>query len=181
MRQYPAADGGLGIGSGWLTEVASIGDPIAIRLRANPGFATPMDPATPLVLIGNGTGLAGLMAHLRERARTGGAPAWLLYGERSSAFDRPLAAELDALQAAGTLERIDRAFSRDAGCGRYVQALVAEQADRMLDWADRGAAIYVCGSLVGMAGAVDAELRIILGDDRVEAMSEAGLYRRDIY
>ena len=51
----------------------------------------------------------------------------------------------------------------------------------MLDWANRGAAIYVCGSLVGMAGAVDAELRIILGDDRVEAMSEAGLYRRDIY
>jgi sulfite reductase (NADPH) flavoprotein alpha-component len=140
-----------------------------------------MDPATPLVLIGNGTGLAGLMAHLRERVRTGGAPAWLIYGERSSAYDRPLAAELDALHAAGTLERIDRAFSRDAGCGRYVQALVAEQADRMLDWANRGAAIYVCGSLVGMAGAVDAELRIILGDDRVEAMSEAGLYRRDIY
>jgi sulfite reductase (NADPH) flavoprotein alpha-component len=181
VRQCPAADGGLGIGSGWLTDVASIGDPIAIRLRANPGFATPMDPATPLVLIGNGTGLAGLMAHLRERARTGGAPAWLLYGERSSAYDRPLAAELDALHAAGTLERIDRAFSRDAGCGRYVQALVAEQAARMLDWANRGAAIYVCGSLVGMAGAVDAELRIILGDDRVEAMSEAGLYRRDIY
>ncbi|MEG8054561.1 hypothetical protein QP185_17570 [Sphingomonas aerolata] len=140
-----------------------------------------MDPATPLVLIGNGTGLAGLMAHLRERARTGGAPAWLLYGERSSAFDRPLAAELDALQAAGTLER-DRPRLL-ARCGLRALCPGAGRGTSRPDarLGGPGAAIYVCGSLVGMAGAVDAELRIILGDDRVEAMSEAGLYRRDIY
>jgi sulfite reductase (NADPH) flavoprotein alpha-component len=181
IRQCPAADGGLGIGSGWLTSIAAIGDPIQIRLRANPGFAPPADIATPLVLIGNGTGLAGLMAHLRDRDRTGGAPAWLLYGERSAAHDRPLAVELEALRAKGTLARIDRAFSREAGCGRYVQQLVLDQAKEIGVWADRGAAFYVCGSLAGMAPAVDAALRSILGDKRVETMIANHLYCRDIY
>ncbi|TCM06587.1 MULTISPECIES: hypothetical protein [unclassified Sphingomonas] len=51
----------------------------------------------------------------------------------------------------------------------------------MLEWADRGAAIYVCGSLAGMASAVDAALRAILGDARLEEMAEQGRYCRDIY
>ncbi|MCP8891520.1 PepSY domain-containing protein [Sphingomonas faeni] len=181
VRQCPAADGGLGIGSGWLTKIAAIGDPIPVRIRANPGFAAPEDPATPLVLIGNGTGLAGLMAHLRDRAQTGGGPAWLLYGERSAGHDRPFADELGVLLGRGTLARIDRAFSRDAGCGRYVQHLLFENASGIVEWADRGAAFYVCGSLAGMASAVDAALRAILGDDRVETMIATSSYRRDIY
>ena len=181
VRQCPAVDGGLGIGSGWLTKVAAIGDSIPVRIRANPGFAAPEDPATPLVLIGNGTGLAGLMAHLRDRARTGGGAAWLFYGERSADHDRPFADELDGLLGRGTLARIDRAFSRDAGCGRYVQHLLFENAPGIVDWADRGAAFYVCGSLAGMASEVDAALRAILGDDRVETMIATSSYRRDIY
>ncbi|MFD1952060.1 PepSY domain-containing protein [Sphingomonas arantia] len=181
VRQCPAADGGLGIGSGWLTKIAKVGEPVAVQIRANPGFAAPSDPTTPLVLIGNGTGLAGLMAHLRERARTGGAPVWLLYGERSANHDRPFADEIDGYLAAGTLARVDRAFSRDAGCGRYVQQLVVENAGAIVDWADRGAAFYVCGSLAGMAGEVDAALRSILGDGRVETLIADTLYRRDIY
>ncbi len=181
VRQCPAADGGLGIGSGWLTKIAAIGDPIPVRIRANPGFAAPEDPATPLVLIGNGTGIAGLMAHLRDRARTGGGAAWLFYGERSAGHDRPFADELDGLLDRGTLARIDRAFSRDAECGRYVQHLLSENASGIVDWADRGAAFYVCGSLAGMASEVDAALRAILGDDRVETMIATSLYRRDIY
>jgi len=181
VRLCTAPDGGLGIGSGWLTRTAAIDAPVQIRLRANPGFAAPADPATPLVLIGNGTGLAGLMAHLRDRARTGGGPVWLLYGERNGDHDRPFADELERLQADGILTRIDRAFSRDPGDGRYVQHLLAERATEIADWADRRAAFYVCGSLAGMAPAVDAVLRTVLGDDRVEAMIAHNLYRRDIY
>ncbi|MES3101231.1 sulfite reductase flavoprotein subunit alpha [Sphingomonas faeni] len=180
VRACEAPDGGLGIGSGWLTQVAPIGGAVLMRIRDNPGFA-PADPAVPIVLIGNGTGLAGLMAHLRDRAARGGAPAWLLYGERSGAHDRPYAAELATLAGDGPLTRIDRAFSRDADCGRYVQHLVADAADEIIDWADRGAAFYVCGSLAGMASAVDAALRAILGDARLEAMAEQGRYCRDIY
>ncbi len=180
VRACPTPDGGFGLCSGWLTQIAPIGGSVLLRIRHNPGFA-PADPTVPIVLIGNGTGLAGLMAHLRARAAVGGALAWLLYGERSDAHDRPYAAELEALAANGTVARIDQAFSRDAACGRYVQHLVADAADEMLEWVERGAAIYVCGSLAGMASAVDAALRAILGDARLEEMAEQGRYCRDIY
>ncbi len=181
VRQMCAGDGSLGVGSGWLTATAQIGDVVRLRVRDNPGFMPPADAATPLILIGNGTGLAGLMAHLRARMATGGAACWLLYGERSRGSDRPFAAELNAAEAAGVLARVDLAFSRDAECGRYVQHLVAEAADAVADWIARGAAIYVCGSLAGMASGVDAALREILGDERLEELAAHGRYCRDIY
>ncbi len=181
VRLARAEDGCAGIGSGYLCTVAEIGDTVALRVRDNPGFATPEDHSVPLVLIGNGTGIAGLIGHLRDRARAGGAPVWLLFGERSRAHDRPFQAELDALAEAGTLARLDLAFSREPDCGRYVQHLVAEAADEIHAWAMRDAAFYVCGSLAGMASGVDAALREVLGDAYVEAMLNEGRYRRDIY
>jgi sulfite reductase (NADPH) flavoprotein alpha-component len=181
VRQMTAADGAPGVGSGWLTATARIGDAVHVRVRENPGFAPLGDAATPLILIGNGTGLAGLMAHLRARAAAGGEACWLLYGERSRAADRPFADEIAAAETAGVLARVDLAFSCDAACGRYVQHLVAEAADAVADWVARGAAIYVCGSLAGMASGVDAVLREILGDERLEDLAAQGRYCRDIY
>ncbi|MEH3098960.1 sulfite reductase flavoprotein subunit alpha [Sphingomonas adhaesiva] len=181
VRQTPAADGDPGIGSGWLTRTAAIGDPIRLRVRDNPGFAPPRDPATPLILIGNGTGLAGLVAQLRARQAQGGGACWLLYGERSRRFDRPFADVLARAQEEGLLVRTDLAFSRDRDDGRYVQHLVAEGAADLSDWVARGAAVYVCGSLVGMATDVDAVLRDVLGDRQVEELAAEGRYRRDIY
>jgi sulfite reductase (NADPH) flavoprotein alpha-component len=46
---------------------------------------------------------------------------------------------------------------------------------------ENGAAIYVCGSLAGMAPGVDAVLREALGEASVEALREQGRYRRDVY
>ncbi|MNN88955.1 sulfite reductase [compost metagenome] len=51
----------------------------------------------------------------------------------------------------------------------------------MRAWVDAGAAIYVCGSLQGMAGGVDAALQDILGDERLQALQDTGRYRRDVY
>jgi sulfite reductase (NADPH) flavoprotein alpha-component len=51
----------------------------------------------------------------------------------------------------------------------------------LLCWIDEGAAIYVCGSLQGMASVVDAVLRAVLGSEQVDALQEAGRYRRDLY
>jgi sulfite reductase (NADPH) flavoprotein alpha-component len=49
------------------------------------------------------------------------------------------------------------------------------------EWVEQGAVIYVCGSLVGMAGGVDAALTEILGQDQMDQLSAAGRYRRDVY
>ncbi|QSR20091.1 sulfite reductase flavoprotein subunit alpha [Novosphingobium sp. KA1] len=180
VRQVTRSDGTLGHGSGWLTVHAAIGSTTAMRLRSNSGFHTPREPR-PLILIGNGTGIAGLRSHLRQAACSGQGGHWLLLGERNRAHDALLADELAGWLADGTLTRLDRAWSRDADCGRYVQDLVADAAPDIAEWVDRGAAILVCGSLQGMAPAVDAALRMALGEDRLDAMAEAGLYLRDIY
>jgi len=70
-----------------------------------------------------------------------------------------------------------------ARCRRrsYVQALIAENAAEIAAWVERGAAIYVCGSLEGMAPGVHAALEAALGADRLVELTEAGRYRRDVY
>lgn len=180
VRQVTRTDGTLGHGSGWLTAHAEIGGTTAMRLRSNTGFHAPDGPR-PLILIGNGTGIAGLRGHLRQAAQDGQGGHWLLFGERNRAHDALLANELEGWLADGTLARLDRAWSRDPACGRYVQDLVVDAAPVIAEWVGRGAAILVCGSLQGMAPAVDAALRAALGADRLDAMAEVGLYLRDIY
>lgn len=180
VRQLVTSSGELGLGSGWLTTHAAKGDPIQIRIRSNAGFHRP-EGDCPLILIGNGTGIAGLRAHLRERALAGSRGHWLLFGERNARYDAFFKHELESWRADGTLARLDRAYSRDRECGRYVQDLVRQSADQVLQWVADGAAVLVCGSLTGMAPAVDAELRVALGDERVNMLIANGRYRRDVY
>jgi sulfite reductase (NADPH) flavoprotein alpha-component len=45
----------------------------------------------------------------------------------------------------------------------------------------QGAAIYVCGSLQGMAAGVDRALTDILGRDKLEELITENRYRRDVY
>ncbi len=179
VRLMRRPDGSPGLASGWLTQGAAIGDEIGLRVRTNRGFHGP-SAATPIILIGNGTGLAGLRAHVKARA-AGHGGTWLMFGERTAAHDAFHDAELRAWLATGVLTRLDRVFSRDSGDGRYVQALIAEHAAEVAASVDRGAAIYVCGSLEGMASGVQAALEAALGTDRLTELAEAGRYRRDVY
>ena len=72
-------------------------------------------------------------------------------------------------------------FSRDQVHKRYVQDRLGEAAEQLRAWLAEGAAIYVCGSLEGMAGGVDAVLHEVLGEAAVEQLIEQGRYRRDVY
>ncbi|MWL90942.1 sulfite reductase flavoprotein subunit alpha [Cupriavidus sp. SW-Y-13] len=180
VRQTFHADGKLGLASGWLTEHAQVGGHLALRVRTNRSFHAPTD-GRPLILIGNGTGLAGLRAILKARAVQGHHRNWLLFGERSAAHDDFHGAELHAWIKQGVLARMDRAWSRDGGAPHYVQDAVQANAAMIAQWVEQGAAIYVCGSLQGMAGGVHAVLTQILGEERLQGMVEAGGYRRDVY
>jgi sulfite reductase (NADPH) flavoprotein alpha-component len=180
VRQQVGADGRPGLGSGWLCEHAAVGGTIALRLRANPGFHPPAD-ARPLILIGNGTGIAGLRAHLAARIAAGATRNWLLFGERHAAHDNHFAHDLQHWQETGGIERLDAVYSRDGGRHRYVQDALADAAETLRAWIGAGASLYVCGSLRGMAPAVDAVLEQVLGADVREALLLAGRYRRDVY
>jgi len=80
VRQAMRSDGSPGLASGWLTAGAGLGEPIALRLRAHSGFRLGGNAARPLILIGNGTGLAGLRAHLKARAASAAPVAGRLAG-----------------------------------------------------------------------------------------------------
>lgn len=180
VRQELHADGSLGVGSGWLTEHAPVGSSISLRVRRNSGFHLPNEPV-PMILLGNGTGLAGLRSLLKARIADGQQRHWLLFGERNREYDYLCRAELEEWVTAGDLERLDLAFSRDQAEKIYVQDRLRESADELKKWLADGAVIYICGSLQGMASGVDHALNELLGIEEVDRLIEQGRYRRDVY
>lgn len=181
VRQQRREDGSLGAASGWLTERGAIGGEVALRLRAHRNFRLGDNAQRPLILVGNGTGLAGLRGHLKARASNGRGRNWLVFGERQQAHDFHYRDEIARWQADGLLERADIVFSRDEPQRRYVQDRLRDASTEVQRWIDDGAAIYVCGSLQGMAQGVDAALEEIVGREGVERLLESGRYRRDVY
>jgi sulfite reductase (NADPH) flavoprotein alpha-component len=171
---------GLGLGSGWLTAHTALAQNILLRIRHNESFHAP-DDNRPLILIGNGTGIAGLLSILRYRAQHGFNTNWLIFGERQQQHDFFFQNEIEAWQAEEHLQRVDLAFSRDQAQRVYVQHLLAENAEILKIWVNQGASIYVCGSIDTMAPAVDQVLTEILGELTVEELTTEGRYRRDVY
>ena len=189
VREQKHPTGELGLGSGWLCHQADLDSKQAFSIRANPKF-NPLDEHKKLILIGNGSGLAGLRGHLKHRELKQHHENWLLYGERCAEHDLPWHLELTEWFNAKHLTEIDLAFSRQTAdsnikVGRchsgYVQdALLAQQA-KLKDWVNNGAAIFICGSLQGMAKDVESMLLDILGQPVLSRLERQGLYRKDVY
>lgn len=180
VRRMRGPDGVPGLGSGWLCDHARVGDEIALRIRGNPAFRPGPAGRAP-ILIGNGTGLAGLRAHLAARSAAGATGAWLFFGERQRAHDLFWSEELKQWRGDGTLARIELAFSRDGGPIRHVQDAVLAAGDALRARVAEGAELLVCGSASGMAPAVEAALAEVLGEETLTALRSAGRYRRDVY
>ena len=180
VRQQKDTSGELGLGSGWLTQYAALNAPIALRIRSNDSFHL-VDDNRPIICIGNGTGIAGLMSLLHTRNRQDYNENWLIFGERQRAHDFFYQETLEAWLTVGTLKRLDLAFSRDQAEKVYVHHKLREQADELKTWVNNGAVIYVCGSIDGMASDVDQALIDILGESTVDQLRQDGRYRRDVY
>lgn len=171
---------GLGLGSGWLSAALAIGQIISARIRSNPSFHL-IQQQQPLILIGNGTGIAGLMSHLHQREKWQDQQNWLIFGERQQHYDHLYAEQLQQWQQQGFLADIDYAFSRDQQQKIYVQDRLLQKADQLRQWVADGAAIYICGSLNGMAQEVEHVLIQILGQIELEQLREQHRYQRDVY
>jgi len=181
VRLHLRPNGSHGAVSGWLTTQAQAGARIRMRLREHRRFRLEQNAERPLILIGNGTGIAGLRSHLKARAASGNGPNWLLFGERHVASDFHYREDIDGWLASGVLQRADLAFSRDQPQRRYVQHCLLEAGDTLRAWVAEGAAIYVCGSLKGMAEEVDTALAQLLGRAALDDLGSVGRYRRDVY
>lgn len=180
VRQHHSSDGFLGLGSGWLTAHALVGQNILLRIRSNESFHAP-DDNRPVILIGNGTGIAGLMSLLKYRALHGFQRNWLIFGERQREHDYFFANQLEQWQSNQVLDPLHLVFSRDQPERRYVQHCLLAQKQQVQHWVEQGASIYVCGSIDGMAPAVDDALAQIVGETTLAQLTLDGRYRRDVY
>ena len=136
--------------------------PVPVFVQRSPNFRPPADPATPMVMVGPGTGVAPFVGFLQERRALGHrAPNWLFFGEQHRATDFYYEDELTAFVDDGTLTRLDTAFSRDQRAKVYVQDRMREHGPELWSWLQGGARFYVCGDASRMAKDVDRALRDI--------------------
>ncbi|WP_329259340.1 bifunctional nitrate reductase/sulfite reductase flavoprotein subunit alpha [Streptomyces sp. NBC_01478] len=171
---------------------AEAGTRVPVFVQRSPHFRPPADPATPMVMVGPGTGVAPFVGFLQERRALGHpAPNWLFFGEQHRATDFYYEEELTELLDEGTLARLDTAFSRDQRAKVYVQDRMREHGPELWHWLREGAHFYVCGDASRMAKDVDRALRDIAvahgGLDEAEAsayvkqLAAAKRYVRDVY
>ncbi|MEV5260272.1 bifunctional nitrate reductase/sulfite reductase flavoprotein subunit alpha [Streptomyces anulatus] len=180
-----------GVASTFLAD-AEPDSPLSVFVQRNDRFRPPADPATPMIMVGPGTGVAPFLGFLEERRELGHpGPNWLFFGEQHRATDFYYRDELDALSRAGTLTRLDTAFSRDQRAKVYVQDRMREHGAQLWSWLRDGAHLYVCGDASRMAKDVDRALRDIavahggLDPDaaaaQVKQLASDRRYVRDVY
>jgi NADPH-dependent sulfite reductase flavoprotein alpha-component len=141
---------------------AEPGTPVPVHVQRAAHFRPPADAATPMVMVGPGTGVAPFVGFLEQRRALGHrGPNWLFFGEQHRATDFYYERELTGFLTDGTLDRLDTAFSRDQRAKVYVQDRMREHGPQLWSWLQDGAHFYVCGDASRMAKDVDRALRDI--------------------
>ena len=181
-----------GVASTHVADRIENGAKLRVRLKPNRHFRLPADPATDVIMVGPGTGVAPFRAFVQERrAVEATGRSWLFFGDRHFTHDFLYQLEWQEALEDGSLTKIDVAFSRDQPEKIYVQDRIVENAAALVEWLDGGAHFYVCGDAKAMAKDVRAAL--VRAFTSVKGLSEAdaeahvaGLekakrYQQDVY
>jgi sulfite reductase (NADPH) flavoprotein alpha-component len=169
-----------GVASTYLSDRREPDDTVKVYVEPNKTFKPPEDPATPIIMIGAGTGIAPYRAFLQEREETGaGGPAWLIFGDRRFRTDFLYQTEWQGYLKDGLLTRMDVAWSRDGAEKDYVQHRILDRSRDIYAWLEDGAHLYVCGDAERMAPDVhDALHKVVEREAGVDAEEAAGYVRR---
>jgi len=163
---------------------------LPVYIDHNNNFKLPADPATPIIMIGPGTGIAPFRAFVEERDAVGASgKSWLFFGDQHFTTDFLYQAEWLRYLKSGVLTRMNVAFSRDHQQKVYVQHLMAEHGKDLYAWLQEGAHLYVCGDEKRMAHDVHEALLNVIASisgqdnakDYVAALQKEKRYQRDVY
>ncbi|EEX43029.1 sulfite reductase [NADPH] flavoprotein alpha-component [Vibrio furnissii CIP 102972] len=178
--------------SSFLGQRLEEGESVKVFIEHNNNFKLPQDDATPVIMIGPGTGIAPFRSFIQERDNRGAeGKSWLFFGDRTFTQDFLYQVEWQKYLKSGALTRLDIAFSRDQHEKVYVQHRVLEQAEQVWQWLQDGAYVYICGDATRMAKDVHEALIVVgqqqggLSREKAEEyfneLRKAKRYQRDVY
>jgi len=181
-----------GVASTFIAERVTEGDAVPIYIESNRNFKLPADPATSIIMVGPGTGVAPFRAFVQEReAIEARGRSWLFFGDQRFTTDFLYQREWQQSLKDGALTRMDVAFSRDRAHKVYVQHRMKEQARELYAWLQDGAYFYVCGDAEHMARDVHQALTDIVAEqghlsmeraaEHVQELQRTRRYQRDVY
>ncbi len=180
-----------GVCSTYMADRLQAGSTAKVFIHTNKNFRTPEDGATPIIMVGPGTGIAPFRAFWEDRIASGATGGnWMFFGNPYKATDFCYEDELDKLTAAGQL-KLSVAWSRDQAEKVYVQHLMVKEGEELWQWLEAGACFYVCGDASRMAKDVDAALHQVIQtwghktEEEAQAyvadMKKNRRYQRDVY
>ncbi|XBW35715.1 hypothetical protein QEN19_001285 [Hanseniaspora menglaensis] len=163
--------------------------PIFVRKST---FKLPDNADTPVIMIGPGTGVAPFRGFVRDRlVENSDSEMILFYGSRN--IDDHLYKEEWESQYNGLSNlKVFNAYSRDPSMPKtYVQKLMLDQKDLIMNALKKGAFVYVCGDAGTMAKQVNDTLISIVSDKQEISVEDAhemikfmklnGRYHEDVW
>jgi sulfite reductase (NADPH) flavoprotein alpha-component len=182
----------LGVASTFLAQRIAAESPVKVYVQKAQHFGLPADPATPIIMVGPGTGVAPFRAFLQERKAIGAKGRnWLFFGHQRRDCDFFYEDEFLELKAQNVLTRLSLAWSRDNTEKFYVQDRMRQVGRDLWAWLAEGAHVYVCGDAKRMAKDVERALVDIVAQHGVRSVDEAvafvanlkkqGRYQQDVY
>ncbi len=177
-----------GVASSYLAALKP-GDRVSLAVRpSHARFHPPSDPATPIVMICAGSGLAPFRGFLEDRAAQKDAgrdvgPALLFFGADHPDIDFLYRDELAAWEHAGVVEVLPAFSGKPDGDVRFVQHRVWKEREKVEALFRNGATVYVCGDGQHMAPAVRETLiqiyREAMRANQAEAEAWADVIERE--
>ncbi|SHE71894.1 Sulfite reductase, alpha subunit (flavoprotein) [Mariniphaga anaerophila] len=175
-----------GAGSIELTNNLVAGDTIRFRHYPNLEFRLPENTNAPLILIGIGTGIAPFRAFLQQNEfDNSNREIWLIWGDKNRENDFLYEKELLDFKEKNSLTKLDTAFSRDGNPKVYVQHLVEQNESDFIRWMNKGAHVFVCGS-INMAEGTKTAIEKVLNNHSASTITfheliEQQRYHEDTY
>lgn len=181
-----------GVCSTYLADLVKQGDPVQMFIQPNKNFRLPADTATPVIMVGPGTGVAPFRSFIEHRGALGGeGKTWLFFGDQHYTYDFLYQLEWQDHLKSGALTKLDVAFSRDQPEKVYVQDRMIQQAKELYQWLEEGAHFYVCGDASRMAHDVHEALISVVefqggisreaAEAYVDNLKKSKRYQRDVY
>ena len=169
----------LGVGTHFLCHLAQLGEEIPLYLQPTKDFTVP-HPEADLIMVGPGTGIAPFRGFMQKRLHEKhSGKNWLFFGDQRRATDFLYEEFWQDLERQGHLS-LSLAFSRDQEEKIYVQHRMQQEAEKLWQWLEKGAFVFVCGDASRMAKDVEETLLQVFMQQGNKTPEEARSFLKDL-